>query len=135
MRIIIVLLFVLGIGNTFAQEKKTDKEGITWIRMDLSCESGTKDAKADFKKGMYTSYSYGLVVETNPKFARFYENYMKTNYKITSKNMGCVVSERSECYSKTMKALVKDKFGKDIFTRALKEAKELYANHTPDKKN
>ncbi|MGH1385637.1 hypothetical protein [Kordia sp.] len=136
MRIIIALLFALGIGNMYAQEKNTvtnDSNSPDYLYWDLSCENGTKEAKADFKKGKYNCYSYGMIIYKDYEFYKFFEQYLKKTYKINTDNKGCVVSDYSECYSKTMTALVKEKFGKDIFTRAKKEAKKLYANHTPKK--
>ena len=133
MRFVIVLMLALCIGNANAQEKKTDKEGVKWIRMDTSCETGTKEAKADFKNGKYNCYSYGMVFYSDYKFSKFFEHYLKKTYKINTDNKGCVITERSKCYSKTMTALVKEQFGNDIFIRTKKEAEKLYANHTPKK--
>ena len=50
----------------------------------------------------------------------------RVKYRIDTKNAGCVITEYSECYSKTMNDLVLDKFGKDIFEKSRKEAEKLF---------
>ena len=57
-----------------------------------------------------------------------FETTQKNKYGIDTKNAGCVISEYSQCYSKTMNDLVLDKFGKDIFEKSSKEAEELFKN-------
>ena len=82
--------------------------------------------KTRFKNGIYNCYSYGLIIDINPELSSYIQNYRKTKYRIDTKNAGCVITEYSECYSKTMNDLVLDKFGKDIFEKSRKEAEKLF---------
>lgn len=119
MKTLITFLFVFFCGITYSQEKK-----LVWT--ERTCENGSEKAKKDFNQGYYLCESFGLVAETDSKFSEFYDKYLLGKYKIISTNGGCVVTDYRECYSKTMKKLVLENFGADIFEKSLKEAKELY---------
>ena len=125
MKKIIYILFLLSIGFVYSQNENSKKsDSIVWRK--VTCESGTEQAKIDFKNGIYNCFSYGLIFERNPELSSYIRNYTKNKYGIDTKNVGCVITEYSQCYSKTMNDLVLDKFGKDIFERSIKEAEELY---------
>ena len=91
-----------------------------------TCENGNEQAKIDFKNGVYNCFSYGLIFHSNPELSEFVLEYRKRKYGINTQNVGCVISEYSECYSTMMKNLVLKKFGNDIFEKSLNEAEELY---------
>ena len=119
MRHFLTLIFLITFSYANSQEKK-----LVWTSK--TCENGIEKAKDDFEKENYFCYSYGLVIETDPEFSRFYDEYIFSKDRIVSKNAGCVVTNYSKCYSETMEKLVFEKFGSDIFEKTLKEAKELY---------
>ena len=125
MKKIIYISFLLIFGVSFSQnENSQNNDSIVWRK--ITCESGTEQAKNDFKNGIYNCFSYGLIFERNPELSSYIRNYTKTKYGINTKNAGCVITEYSQCYSKTMNDLVLDKFGKNIFEKSRKEAEELY---------
>lgn len=82
--------------------------------------------KLTLKKGVYKCLSYGLIFETNPELSAFINAYREKKYGIITRNGGCVITEYSQCYSKTMEEIVFKKFGVDIFERTRKEAEALY---------
>lgn len=125
MKKFIYISFLLLFGLSFSQNVNSKKsDSIVWRK--VTCESGTEQAKIDFDKGIYNCYSYGLIFERNPELSAFIRNYTKNKYGIDTKNAGCVITEYSQCYSKTMNDLVLDKFGKDIFEKSSKEAEALF---------
>jgi hypothetical protein len=125
MKKIIYISFLLLFGLSFSQNENPKKsDSIVWRK--VTCESGTEQAKIDFKNGIYNCFSYGLIFERNPELSSYIRNYTKTKYGIDTKNAGCVITEYSQCYSKTMDDLVLEKFGNDIFEKSSKEAEELY---------
>lgn len=118
-------LFLLFFSLVFSQnENSKTNDSIVWRK--LTCESGVEQAKNDFNKGIYNCFSYGFIAETNYELSSFIRKYRKTKYGIDTKNAGCVITEYSECYSRTMNDLVLKKFGKDIFEKSRKEAEELF---------
>ena len=119
MKALITLLCITICGIANSQEKK-----LVWTHQ--TCEKGTEKAKTDFSNGNYNCYSYGLVIQSNPDFSAYYDNYLKTKYGINIENKGCVITDFSRCYSETMEKLVYEKFGSDIFEKSLKEAKKIY---------
>jgi len=122
---ILALLIIIYFGNIYSQENNFNKkDSITYTIQ--TCDQGTIQAKEDFNKEVYNCFSYGLVYQIHPDFSNFYQSYMKSNYNIVFKNMGCVSSNYSECYSQVMKELIFEKFGGDIFEKSRKEARKLY---------
>ncbi len=131
MKTILTLIFLSLSSLSFAQTTNTvKKDSIVYIKW--NCETGTEDAIKDFRNGKYNCYSYGLIIQMEPDFNNFLEEYRKNKYGIISKNAGCVRTEHSKCYSKVMKELVYEKFGSDIFEKSRKEAKELYKKKESD---
>ena len=125
MKKFIYISFLLIFGEAFSQNENSNKsDSIVWRK--VTCEGGTEQAKIDFKNGIFNCFSYGLIFEKNPELSAYIRNYTKNKYGIDTKNAGCVITEYSQCYSKTMNDLVLDKFGKDIFEKSRKEAEELY---------
>lgn len=126
MKKLFCLSLTFTLGFIYSQEKnKTEKDSIVWIKM--TCKKGTDQAKVDAEKGIYKCLSYGLMFDKNPKLNKFVKEYREKKYGIVIGNGGCVTSDYSECYSKTMKKIILEKFGADIFERSQKEAEELYA--------
>lgn len=120
-------LLTFTLGFIYSQEKnKIEKDSIVWVKM--TCEKGTDQAKVDAEKGIYKCLSYGLIFDKNPKLNKFVKEYREKKYGIVIGNGGCVTSDYLECYSKTMKKIILEKFGADIFEKSRKEAEELYAN-------
>nr|WP_294939403.1 hypothetical protein [uncultured Flavobacterium sp.] len=119
MKTFITLLFAFICGASYSQEK------LVWTTR--TCEDGTESAKYDFSQGYYFCTYYGLVAETDPGFSKFYEKYLKEKYRLILLYGGCVSTESKECYSETMRKLIFEKFGADIFLKSLKEAKEIYS--------
>lgn len=125
MKKIIYILFLLSISFVFSQNENSKKsDSIVWRK--VTCENGAEQAKIDFKNGIYNCFSYGLIFERNPELSSYIRNYTKNKYGIDTKNVGCVITEYSQCYSETMKELVLKKFGNDIFEKSRKEAEELF---------
>ena len=125
MKKFIYISFLLIFGEAFSQNENSNKsDSIVWRK--VTCEGGTEQAKIDFKNGIFNCFSYGLIFEKNPELSAYIRNYTKNKYGIDTKNAGCVITEYSKCYSKTMKELVLKKFGNDIFEKSRKEAEELY---------
>jgi hypothetical protein len=125
MKNIIYISFFLIFGLSFSQNENPKKsDSIVWRK--VTCESGTEQAKLDFNNGIYNCFSYGLILERNSELSSYIRNYTKNKYGINTKNAGCVITEYSQCYSKTMDDLVLEKFGNDIFEKSRKEAEELY---------
>lgn len=125
MKNIIYISFLLIFGLSFSQNENPKKsDSIVWRK--VTCESGTEQAKLDFNNGIYNCFSYGLIFERNPELSSYIRNYTKNKYGIDTKNEGCVITEYSQCYSKSMDDLVLEKFGNDIFEKSRKEAEELY---------
>ena len=125
MKKLFCLLLTFTLGFIYSQEKnKPEKDSIVWVKM--TCEKGTDEAKVDAEKGIYKCLSYGLVFDKNPKLNKFVKEYREKKYGIVVGNGGCVTSDYSECYSKTMKKIILEKFGADVFEKSRKEAEELY---------
>lgn len=125
MKKIIYILFLLSISFVFSQNENFNKsDSIVWRK--VTCENGTEQAKNDFKNGIYNCFSYGLIFESNPELSFYIRDYIKNKYGIHTKNVSCVITEFSQCYSKTMNDLILNKFGKDIFEKSKKEAEDLY---------
>lgn len=125
MKNIIYLSFLLIFGLSFSQnENPKQSDSIVWRK--VTCESGTEQAKIDFDSGIYNCYSYGLIFDKTPDLSSYIQEYRRKKYGIDTKNAGCVITEYSQCYSKTMKELVLKKYGNDIFEKSRKEAEELY---------
>lgn len=91
-----------------------------------ACDDGVLNAESDAKKGVYKLYSYGMPDYEDWDFQNFYEDFVYENYNIKIGNAGCVITEKSECYSNRMKVLIFDKFGSDIFEKAILQAKAKY---------
>ena len=125
MKTLFCLLLTFTFGIIYSQEKiKTEKDSIVWVTR--TCEKGIEDAKLDAKNGKYKCLSYGLVFDKNPELNKFVKEYREKKYGIIIGNGGCVISDYSECYSKTIEKIILEKFGVDIFERSRKEAEELY---------
>ena len=125
MKKIIYISFLLIFGVSFSQnENSKNNDSIVWRK--VTCENGTEQAKIDFDSGIYNCYSYGLIFDKTPDLSTYVQEYRRKKYEIDTKNAGCVITEYSKCYSKTMKELVLKKFGNDIFEKSRKEAEELY---------
>ena len=116
MRLLLLFLLFIGPLSAFAQI------------YDESCEEAISRANNDFKKGKMQAITYGLVLEADPKFENFYEEYLLEKYGITSINGGCSIMESDECYSDRMNELIKTKYGANIYQKARKEAEALYPN-------
>lgn len=134
-RIAIIILLFSSFVFSQIENKMITKDTLVWKTIHYSCEQGTKDAETDFSNGIYNSYSYGWapVISTtdNEEFSKFYVNYVREKYAINIEHKGCIVTQQSECYSKTMEKLISKKFGKNIYKRAHKEAEKLFAQNNP----
>ena len=126
----LALLFYFSLSHSQNNEKQIHKDSL--IAVEQTCESGMKSAKSDFSKGIYNSYSYGLVARSTAKseigFNDFFVEYMFKKYQINIANKGCVIDNYSSCYSDTMHELIYKKFGSDIFDKGRKEAKQQFVN-------
>lgn len=127
MKILAILGFFLCLTPTYSQEKT--KDSLIWVKR--TCETGLKAAKEDFEKGIYNSYSYGLLFIIEPKksevgFEDFYQKYMLEKYAINIEHRGCVIDEHSSCYSEEMDRLIIEKFGPNVFEKGRKEAKRMF---------
>ena len=125
--LLILFLLILSSGEVYSQETKfQSKDSIVYRNSKFTCESGASQAYRDFSDGKYNLYSYGLIVSFDYEFDKFYEEYAKEKYDIIIKDMGCVITPYSECYTKTMDSLVYRKFGRNIEKKMSKEARKIY---------
>src|SRR5690606_15473007 len=104
----LILIFTFTIS--FSQsERKNDNAQNDSIFIG-NCESGAKLAVEDAKRGIYKSYTFGLITrfenEDDWKFREFYEEFMNSKYGILIIEGGCVITEKSICYSKKMNELI-----------------------------
>lgn len=126
--LIILILCFSSFCYSQNEEKKADNK--TLITIELTCEKGLEEANTDFAKGIYNSYSYGWAAEIDSEdakgFYEFYKEYVRKKYSINIEHKGCIKSDYSECYSKTMNELIFKKFSKNVFENAKKEALVLF---------
>ncbi|WP_269237041.1 hypothetical protein [Flavobacterium flavigenum] len=124
--LIITLSFISIIGNSQENQNHVQNDSIYLG----NCKGGEDNARADFEKGIYNSYSYGLQIKITKKseigFDEFYEDYLKRKYSINIEHRGCVVTDYSTCYSNLMDRLILEKFGSDIFKKTRLEAKKIF---------
>jgi len=64
----------------------------------------------------------------NQEFHDYYVGFVKEKYNVILGDGGCVVSDKTNCYTETMQNTVLEKFGQDFFERTQKEALESYEN-------
>lgn len=129
MRIILTLILIFTIEVFYSQSKMENSSINSDSIFFGNCESGTNSAIEDAEKGIYNYYaniSTGFKTKEEWNFSEFYHKYLESNYGILVKEIGCVVTSQSECYSKKMSELIEKKFGENIFTRTREEAKKLY---------
>ncbi len=119
MRKFLLFLFLITFCATQAQE-------IQYVKLDFSCDAGIKEAETDIENGILKVLSYGLIMWKEPEFRDFYVNFVKENYNVILGNGGCIVSEKSDCYTETMRKAVLGKYGEDFFEKSHQEAKSLY---------
>ena len=128
MKLLLTIGFLSSFLFGFSQENQTVSDSIFWG--ETTCKKGVEIAKKDFKNGEYNAYSHGLTVTITSKseigFDDFYKDYMQKKYSINLEHRGCVVTDYSDCYSDTMKKLIFEKFGDDIFERSRREAKKIF---------
>lgn len=128
---LIGILFCSSFCFSQTENRKVAKDSLIWI--DLTCEKGSKEAETDFKKGIYNKYYYGLFAEIAPNadegFNEFYKEYVRKEYSINIESKGCIVSDYSGCYSNIINKLILEKFGKNVFKKARKEALILFTKN------
>ena len=124
----ILLIFVLSLSQSvFANETLIDimKPGRYEIFNYMSTEDAKskaeKMAKEDYESGNYRYLVYGLRMEE-----KSYGGYLEENYAIKDTPVaGCVVTgsveEATDSYNSTMRQLLAEKYGWDVF----KEAEEM----------
>jgi hypothetical protein len=123
LRNILLIIFVFLAFNSNAQNKTDfNKRPVGYG----NCEDGNKRATSDFNAGNYNVYSYGLSINTDYKFSKYYRSYMLRKYKIKIGNQGCVVTDEITCYSKKMRLLLENKFGDNFLTKSRNEARLEY---------
>lgn len=116
MKNFLTLIFISILGLVQAQE-------ITYVKLDFSCEAGIKAAKADLDNGIYKVLSYGLILWKEPELREFHIEFVREKYGVILGDGGCVISEKSKCYTEEMKNAVLEKYGEDFFEKSLEEAK------------
>ena len=95
----------------------------TLVKTTFTCENGTDKAIEDFNNGIYKVYSFGLLANIEDYgFNDYYEDYVFKKYGVLFSHRGCVVMSNDECYSNKMEELLYQKYGKDMFDIARKEA-------------
>lgn len=105
---------------------------IQYVKIDSSCEAGITQANNDIAKNHYELLSYGLIMRTNQEFHDFYVEYVRETYGVKMGDGGCVISDKIICYSETMENAILEKFGKDFFERAHKEAASKFDEKFPN---
>lgn len=94
-----------------------------------SCEKGSELAIKDAKNKIYKLYTFGTQMThmaEESRFIGFYEGFLKSEYGISTVDLGGIVSLEAECYSNKMEELIKIEFGETIFEQARKEARLLF---------
>lgn len=127
-----LIIIMISLSNlAYSQQQKfiTEKDSIRF----KNCEEGIIEADTDFQNEIYSSVSYGLIIQIDAEFDEFLANYRKEKYGITSKMGGCVITPYTKCYSERMDELILEKFGKDIFEKSEIEAKKRYSKQNKKK--
>lgn len=119
-----ILLFCIFLIVTSVSAQETEE--INFEETDISCESGIKEAERDINDGMYKLLTYGMVMYKDFEFRKFHIEYVKEKYGVILGDGGCVVSEKTICYTETMEKAIIEKFGQDFFSRAESEALKAY---------
>lgn len=127
----LIITAILVSNFAYSQQQKFIKEKDS-IRF-KNCEEGIIEANTDFQNELYSSISYGLIIQNDSEFNEFVANYRKEKYGIITKMGGCVITPYTKCYSEKMHELILEKFGKDIFERSRKEANKLYSKQNKKK--
>jgi len=83
------------------------------------CQIGTDSAKADYSKGIFRTYIFGLTSSFT------FGKLLKDEYGIDAIYWGDIVDERFDCYSIFMDEKIKEKFGNDIFDKVAKKSQQL----------
>ncbi|WP_412464448.1 hypothetical protein [Flavobacterium mekongense] len=128
MKTTLALLILLYFGETYSQE--TIIESLS-LRI---CSTGSKKAELDFNQGyLYYREPFGLKLDLNPEFEEVYKKHLKNKYGIIYENgnrikviSDGIIDDFGKCYYETMKNLIIEKFGQDIFEIMMKEAKDIY---------
>ncbi|WP_298902700.1 hypothetical protein [uncultured Psychroserpens sp.] len=93
------------------------------IESEITCESGEDMATKDFDKGIYKVYSFGLLGKIEDYgFGEYYKDYVFKKYGVLFIHQGCVIVKDEECYTIKMEELLYQKYGKNMFEIARKEA-------------
>ena len=126
MKTFICILLTLTFGFTYAQKKNKSRKN-EYFYEKMTCQEGINEAKKDAQKKIYTCLSYGYPSrDTNWELEKFVDEYRKKKYGIITGMGGCMVSDYTRCYARTIEKIVLKKFGKDIFEKSWKEAEKLY---------
>lgn len=128
MKRILLLLFLFIYLFFHSQNNEIPTKKDLLLVTENTCLYGTNLALSDFKKGIYNSFSYGLLIEMSPKLDiglnEFYKDYMFKKYRINMQHKGCEVGYAEQCYAETMNKLILEKFGSKVFKRGKKTAKK-----------
>lgn len=120
------LIFFFSLFILWNSVSAQETEEIHYVKIDESCEAGIAEAKQDIENSKYKLLSYGLILHKDFEFHKFYVRYVAEKYGVILGDGGCVVSEKTICYSETMEKAILEKFGQDFFKRAESEALEVY---------
>lgn len=123
-----ILVFCLFIFWNLVSAQETEE--IQYIKIDESCEAGIEEAKQDIENSKYKLLSYGLILHKDFEFHKFYIGYVAEKYGVILGDGGCVVSEKTICYSEAMEVAILQKFGSDFFERIESEAREAYESQS-----
>jgi len=132
----ILLILILSLSHSvFANEAinaitKPGYYGIfDFMPVEIAKSKAKEMAREDYRKGGYRYLVYGLRREN-----KNYRGYLEQHYGIKNTRVaGCIVTESvqeaTDSYNSTMRQLLIEKYGRDIF----KEAEEMSNNIGTDK--
>ncbi|MEM6687286.1 MAG: hypothetical protein AAF617_16010, partial [Bacteroidota bacterium] len=118
-------IIIFSIHGT-AQKKVSEK-----------CVEGITKAKQDFTNGKAYFDHSRIEVEfnTNGHYESFYQVYMFSKYGIERDEYIHFESDEEQCYYAKMDTLIRKKYGKDIYLRSRRKAKEIFDSGELEKKS
>ena len=110
----ILILFSLF---CYSQENKGEK-----------CTNGIEKARLDFEKGKaFFDYSrIDIEFTSDGDFENFYQVYMFSKYSLVRDDYVDYKSTKEQCYYAKMDSLIREKYGKDIYLKSRRKAKEIF---------
>ena len=131
---LIAFLFLIPLGSTAqyieplapGEVAEMKEEEVDFVMTNKNCHQGKKLAKRHIARGKLIYLSYGLPFNYDFAYEAFEDQYILENYGVETGLGGCVITPYSDCYQKAMGQAIEKKYGKDFFSRAMKEAQAAF---------